>query len=138
MNEKMLAELAKVRKELRKKFRSIKMGEADTTNLLEDTFKPITTPLKRFIDEAEEQKFASKKGKKDITFDNDNDDSYIFNKLPIKIESSTPKKSENDENVYEKTLLEKENSDDNDFFSQSDFSEANDGTTNINNLSGLG
>lgn len=135
MNEKMLAELTKVRKELRKKLRSIKMGEVDTTNLLEETFKPITIPLKRFINEGEEQKFVSKKRKKELTFENDNDDSYIFNKLPMKIESSTPNKSEIDENDFKKSGMENEDSDNNTFFSQSDFSENKDDS--LNDLSAL-
>lgn len=124
------------------------MGEADTLNQLEETFKPITQPLKQFINETEKvglkprnkkiknvDAFTSKKRLRYDDDDNDvngvNDDSEyndMFNKSTIKKETSTPKRLKKDESNDE-------------FFSQRDFSQADnddyDDTSNIMNLTEL-
>lgn len=140
-SEKVLKELIKTRKELRKKIRSIKTGETDTLNQLEETFKPITQPLKHFINEAEKYKlkpynkknvkanaFTSNKRLRDDDDDANDDKEYddMFNKSLIKKESSTPqKRRENIERTYTNKLAEKDESND-EFFSQTDFSQATD------------
>lgn len=49
MEEKLLEELVKSRSILKKKFKSIKLGEESTINELENTFKPLTEPLQKLI-----------------------------------------------------------------------------------------
>lgn len=46
MNNKLLKDIVKTRKILKDKLKNIKLNEVDKQNLLEDSFKPITKPLK--------------------------------------------------------------------------------------------
>lgn len=93
-----LEELVKARNALKKKFRTIKMGEAKTHERLEDTFKPITNPLKEFISISSKRRRNSKDVKEEIKneieneMENDSTRSLSFKKLPMKLETSTPKK----------------------------------------------
>lgn len=49
MEENIKKELIKARNILKNKFKSIKMSEVDTSELLENTFKPITKPLENLV-----------------------------------------------------------------------------------------
>lgn len=101
MSEKVLTELIKTRKELKKKYRSIKLGEADANNLLENTFKPITLPLKQFIDVSENKSKNLKRSKNDIKNEIKNElkremeaePSPMSYEMPSGIAASTPKRS---------------------------------------------
>ena len=56
MDEKVLKELIKTRNVLKKKFRSIKVDEADTHEQFKDTFKPIIEPLTEFVNNSNNNK----------------------------------------------------------------------------------
>lgn len=60
MDEKVLKELVKTRNVLKKKFRSIKIGEADTHEQFKDTFKPIIEPLTEFVNSSKNKKRSIK------------------------------------------------------------------------------
>lgn len=137
MSEKVLKELIKSRNELKKKFRSLKVGEAETFDRLEDTFKPITKPLKLFIDESKKNLLTPKKEISAIKNETANDESLMFDKLPPKIETSTPKSFKSKSNMFDELNLSKNNIDDSKFYSQTSISD-NDDAMNTMNLSELG
>ena len=53
MSSNTLKELIKARNILKRKFESIKKGETENELFLEKTFKPITTPLKKFVEKSD-------------------------------------------------------------------------------------
>lgn len=87
MNKNLLNDLIRTRIILKKKLRSIKVGESNATERLEETFKPITEPLREII---KSNNIRNTSGIEHITPKND----LIFTpiKPTIKINTSTPKK----------------------------------------------
>lgn len=59
MEENILRELVKSRKILKKKFDSIKNGETETFNKLENTFRPLTEPLRKLVKLSNENSLKS-------------------------------------------------------------------------------
>ena len=118
-NEKILKDLVKTRNVLKKKLRSIKIGELDKHEKLKDTFKPITEPLQEFINSTKNNK-TNKVLKSEEKQETKNNIS-MCNEFPQNIKSSTPKKSIEKE---EENTFDEHNSvngeDDDDFYSQSD------------------
>ena len=49
-HNKVLEDLVKTRAVLKKKLKNIKLNQIDRVNLLEDTFQPITKPLKKSLE----------------------------------------------------------------------------------------
>ena len=70
----MLEDLVKIRTVLKEKFRNNKLNQIDRVNLLEDTFQPITKPLKKIIGKFEDQ---NKDMYIDNTFDGDDDNDDV-------------------------------------------------------------
>lgn len=136
MSEKVLKELIKNRNELKKKFRSIRLGEVDTYDKLEDTFRPITRPLKKFIDESNKNLLTSKKELSEMS----NDYSHMFDKIPMKMETSTPKRLSKMSETFAENMTSKNNSEDNKFYTQSTITENDElnNTMSVMNLSDLG
>lgn len=92
MEENILRELVKSKKILKKKFDSVKRGEAETFNKLEYTLKPLTEPLKKLV------KLSGGNSSNPIVF-SDKKVNKFENNSKIKrnvesISSSTPKKKE--------------------------------------------
>lgn len=117
-----LEELVKARKALKKKFRSLKMDKANTQERLEDSLKPITNPLKEFIDISSKRKRISNDEKEEIKneikSEIDSDINLSLKQLPMKLDASTPKK-EFINNEYKTT------DDEIDFYSQTEASDNN-------------
>lgn len=130
MNAKILKNLVKARNVLKRKLRTIKIGESDVRKQLNETFKPITDPLQDLITTTKNKKESDRY---ECKLKNQKE-SLIDNQLSTILESSTPKKS------IEDTLLNKSKSiddddDDDDFYSQSDTIENSSFSTNYPNLS---
>lgn len=87
MEEQVLKELIKSRNILRKKFQSIKHGEAETIYRLENTFRPLTKPLKALLNQ-------------NMTNENIVRPSSVKSESS-KFEFSTPKKNLKKEEYYE-------------------------------------
>lgn len=141
MEEKVLEELVKTRNALKRKFQSIKFDESNTSKQLKDTFRPITEPLKEFIDISKNTNTISKIIKDEIKNEMANYSNISFNKVPMKFESSTPKKEHirtNGEDETQKSLYK--TNDDENFYSQEDTIENDDIniSTNPIDLSRLG
>lgn len=118
MDNKVLEELVKTRNALKRKFRSIKRGEANTFEKLEETFKPITEPLKEFIDISNKRKQIIKvESNREIRNNMGNNTNLSFKRFPMK--TSTPKKGLTSEGVLE-TLENTNDDDDENFYSQSE------------------
>ncbi|KAI8123525.1 hypothetical protein CVS40_6009 [Lucilia cuprina] len=120
MDENVLKELVKTRNVLKKKFRSIKIGEEDTHKQLKDTFKPITEPLNDFIKKSRNLKKISKIEKNDIKNENTNDTNFMSNKLPLNVDTSTPKKIREDTLVNSVNYEDDDDDDNDDYYSQSE------------------
>lgn len=135
MNERVLKELIRARNTLKRKFRSIKMGEMNKYENLEDTFKPITLPLKQIINISEKKNKFLKIEKDDIKTENQDNANLLNNKPPFKFETSTPKKEmtsslkftnkRSPKKIVEATLKNDgyttdDDDDNNDFYSQAD------------------
>lgn len=116
MDTKVLEDLVKARKALKKKFRKFNVDKEIEVHRLEDTFKPITEPLRKFIDISENIK-RSKMIKDDFKNEHENFSNSTLNQLPIKFETSTPKKYDEISNNYDsiQKSLDKTNDD---FYSQ--------------------
>lgn len=93
MDERLLKELIKTRTILKRKFRSLKLGEDDSQEILQKTFKPITEPLKEFVKSTTFNNSNSKIEK----IDNQND-SFKLNKHLSENNTSTPKKENTEVN----------------------------------------
>lgn len=96
MDEQLLEELIKSRKILKKKFESIKLGETVAIDKLENTFKPLTEPLKKLI------KLSNEKTSRENLSHYENS----------KFETSTPKKKFKIEDNFDSGGLKKYKHDD--------------------------
>lgn len=85
MEEKLLRELVKSKKVLKRKFDSIKLGETERINKLKNTFKPLTEPLQQLV------KLSSDSSLKPRDFV-DVKTKFEDNKKMKNITTSTPKK----------------------------------------------
>lgn len=143
--EKVLKELVKTRNVLKRKFQSIKLGESQTSEKLKDRFKPITEPLKELIDISKDGKI-SKTIKDEIKNEMTNFSNLAFNQLPLKFETSTPKKETTTPKNLDKSFdsknksLEITNDDADNFYSQGETIDNESSNTTINpiDLSHLG
>lgn len=93
MEENILRELVKSKKILKKKFDSIKQGEVETFNKLEQTFKPLTEPLKKLVKLTDENS-SNFKVFKDENLKFDDTSSIKIKKKCDSITASTPIKKE--------------------------------------------
>lgn len=108
--KKLLKELVKTRNILKKKLHNIKTNEADTHNQLRNTFKPITEPLKEFINKSQNFKsVATEKAKHE--FKRQSNKNLSFDDASASLQSSTPKKFKE---------VKHDDDDDDDFYSQSE------------------
>lgn len=90
MNEKVLKELVKSRKILKKKFQSVKQNDYESNNHLENTFKPLTIPLNNLIKLSHENNVRN-----------------IPEEHTFKFETSTPKKETKNELTLDANTIKK-------------------------------
>lgn len=129
MEENILKELVKSRKVLKRKFQSIKLGDVETTERLEKTFKPLTEPLKSLVklrDDNISRLIIQKDPTSKSNILNEKYEKSLYTSTPkTKIKkqenyafNSSPQKSEKEEiDDYE---VEEEDSNGDTFYSQTD------------------
>lgn len=110
MNEKILKELVKARKNLKMKFQSIKLDKNKSYTQLENAFKPITEPLEKLI-EATSKKQSKRRihNSREKKFKLTNISELYNKELP----TSTPKKEFNSKRYLESSLNEGEEEEEN-------------------------
>lgn len=111
MDEHLLKDLINSRNILKKKFQSIKLGENEITSHLENTFKPITTPLKNIVKLTHEKilpKYENITLKKEVKKEND----FESERKKYKLELDRGDQNEtNDEKFYSQSEEEDDEND---------------------------
>lgn len=130
MEENILKDMVKTKKILKKKFDSVRQGEAEIFNNLEYTFKPLTEPLKKLVklssgNLSKPTEFSDEK----IKFENNNK----FKRNNNTITNSTPKKTKKDE-YFNATLNTSRNEEDSELNNDSFYSQPDDWNVNLTEL----
>lgn len=99
MANKLLKDIVKTRAVLKEKLKNIKLNQIERDNLLEDTFQPITKPLKQLIgklDDNKENVSTTVKASTDGLIQNHNDDDDNDTNISDYEEANTDIKSDTD------------------------------------------
>ncbi|GBP07279.1 hypothetical protein EVAR_90882_1 [Eumeta japonica] len=118
MNERILKELVTTRNVLKKKLRSIKTGEIESREQLTDTFKPITEPLKEFLNNSKHADRLVKKEESDMKTEAEDDKSIDLRKSSIKLETSTPRKLFEEDTIVNQSSSASGSDNEDEFYSQ--------------------
>ncbi|GBP03667.1 hypothetical protein EVAR_68844_1 [Eumeta japonica] len=118
MNERILKELVTTRNVLKKKLRSIKTGEIESREQLTDTFKPITEPLKEFLNNSKHADRLVKKEESDMKTEAKDDKSIDLRKSSIKLETSTPRKLFEEDTIVNQSSNASGSDNEDEFYSQ--------------------
>lgn len=86
MEDTILKDLVKTRNVLRDKYKTLVLGQSDLANRLEETFKPITNPIKELIEHTKLKTNASKNVPFDVRLKKEESN----DKRKIEFETSTP------------------------------------------------
>lgn len=92
MNTKVLRDIVHTRAVIKEKLKNLKLNQLDRENILEDTFQPITKPLKQIV-----EKFNTSNDIPTISSTREYDLKYI----PLKTDDNDDDNDENIENSYQ-------------------------------------
>lgn len=107
MEETILRELIKSRRVLKKKFRTIKLGQAATADILEKTYKPLTEPLKTLVKLSDKNRSSLLQNDEYGSISNN-----IKRKFENGLHTSTPKRKVTKGDNFEFTISKKNNKED--------------------------
>lgn len=120
MDENTLKELVKARKILKRKFQSIKLGEAETADNFEKSLKPLTEPLKTLVKLSQDEKRSSTTQKQIIPRTKYEENIYTSTpKKKNKIEFRKPEQNNGEDNEEEDGVADEDINNDT-FYSQTD------------------
>jgi len=95
--KKILKELVRARKAVKRKFNLIKSQKDNTERILNETFKPITYPLQQFIKKKTDESFNDQiKKDESLKHENDDDDDDEYESLKHENDDDDDNDDEND------------------------------------------